>query len=158
MNEEKEGKVQETCFKIELELIDKLQFNVKFDLPKAPDIIMDEPPDFGGEGLGPNAARAITAGVANCLAASLTFCLRKTKADLKGMRAVAQGTIGREEGLLRLQRIEVKILPTLGNKEDLEKLERCKNLFEKYCIVTGSLRKGLPITIDVEPELEGKQL
>jgi uncharacterized OsmC-like protein len=155
MTEEKEGKVQETKFEIELELIDKLQFNVKFDLPNTPNIVMDEPPAFGGEGLGPNAARAIAAGVANCLSASLAFCLRKTKADLKGMRALAQGTIGREEGLLRLQRIHVKIIPELGTEGDLKKLEKCRGLFEKYCIVTESLRKGLPITIDVESEVEG---
>ena len=39
-----EEKVQQTKFEIELELIDKLQFNVKFDLPEASDLIMDEPP------------------------------------------------------------------------------------------------------------------
>ena len=96
-------KVQEVKFEIKLELIDNLQFNVKFDLPNAPDLIMDEPPMFGGEGIGPNAARLIAAGVANCLAASLTFCLRRAKADLKGMSAIVHGTIGREEGLLRLR-------------------------------------------------------
>ena len=89
-------KVQQTQFKIELELIDKLQFKVKFDLPDAPDFTMDEPPESGGSGLGPNAARVIAAGVSNCLTASLTFCLRKSRADLKGMKVITQGTIGRE--------------------------------------------------------------
>ena len=88
-----EEKVQQSTFEIELELIDKMQFNVKFDLPDASDFLMDEPPTFGGSGLGPNAARVIAAGVSNCLAASLTFCLRKARADLKGMKAVASGTI-----------------------------------------------------------------
>ena len=148
-----EEKVQKTTFKIELELIDKLQFNVKFDLPDVPDFLMDEPPIFGGSGLGPNAARAIAAGVSNCLSASLTFCLRKAKANLIGMKTIAQGTVGREEGLLRLQKIDVKIYPKLGSEEDLEKLERCKGLFEKYCIVTESIRKGLPVDIEIVHEI-----
>ena len=148
------GKVQQTEFKIEIELIDKLQFNVKFDLPDASDLLMDEPPVFGGSGLGPNASRAIAAGVSNCLSASLAFCLRKTKADLKGMKTVATGIVGREEGVLRLQKIDVKIYPKLGNKEDMAKLERCKGLFEKYCIVTESIRKGLPVNVEIATEFE----
>ena len=148
-----EEKVQQTKFVIELELIDKLQFNVKFDLPDASDLLMDEPPDFGGSGLGPNASRAIAAGVSNCLSASLVFCLRKARADVKGMKAIVEGTVGREEGLLRLQKIDVKLYPKLGTKDDLDKLERCKGLFEKYCIVTESIRKGLPVNIDVVPEI-----
>ena len=148
-----EEKVQQTKFEIELELIDKLQFNVKFDLPDASDFIMDEPPTFGGSGLGPNAARVIAAGVSNCLSASLTFCLRKARADLKGMKAIARGTVGREEGLLRLQKIDVKLYPKFSTEDDLDKLERCKGLFEKYCIVTESIRKGLPVNIDIVPEI-----
>jgi hypothetical protein len=69
------------------------------------------------------------------------------------MKTVATGTIGREEGVLRLQKIDVKIYPKLGNKEDLVKLERCKGLFEKYCIVTESIRKGLPVNIEVAAEI-----
>ena len=150
----KEEKVQQTEFKIELELIDKLQFNVKFDLPEASDLTMDEPPVFGGSGLGPNASRAIAAGVSNCLTASLTFCLRKSRADLRGMRAVTTGTIGREEGLLRLQKIDVKIIPKLGSESDLAQLQKCEKLFEKYCIVTESIRRGLPVSVQIEPEYD----
>ena len=149
-----DGKVQKSEFKVELELIDKLQFNVKFDLPEADELTMDEPPVFGGSGLGPNASRMIAAGVGNCLGASLTFCLRKAKADITGMKAVATGTIGREDGVLRLQKVDVKLHPKLGAENDLEKLERCKQLFEKYCIVTASLRRGLPVNVEVEPEFD----
>jgi len=115
---------------------------------------MDEPPTFGGSGMGPNAARVVAAGVSNCLTASLTFCLRKAKADLKGMKAMVQGTIGREDGLLRLQKIDVTLHPKLGTENDLDKLERCKALFEKYCIVTDSIRRGLPVNIDIVPEID----
>ena len=149
-----EEKVQQAKFEIEVELIDKLQFNVKFNLPNVPDLIMDEPPTFGGDGAGPNAAKAIAAGVSNCLSASLTFCLRKARADLKGMKAIAQGTIGREEGVLRLQKLDVKLYPKLGTEDDLGKLEKCKDLFEKYCIVTESIRNGLPVKIDVVPVID----
>jgi uncharacterized OsmC-like protein len=150
---EKKEKVQQSEFKIELELIDKLQFKVKFDLPDADDLVMDEPPVFGGSGLGPNAARVIAAGVSNCLSASLAFCLRKAKTDLLGMKVVTKGTIGREEGLLRLQKVDVTLHPKFGRDDDMDKLNRCKDLFEKYCIVTASIRRGLPVNVEVVPEI-----
>jgi uncharacterized OsmC-like protein len=114
---------------------------------------LDEPPDLGGSGLGPNASRIIAAGVGNCLSASLVFCLRKARTDLLGMKAVATGTVGREEGRLRLQKVDVKLHPKFGSEDDLDKLERCKELFENYCIVTASIRKGLSVNVEIVPEI-----
>jgi hypothetical protein len=70
------------------------------------------------------------------------------------MKVITQGTIGREEGLLRLQKLDVKLYPKLGSDEDLNKLEKCKGLFEKYCIVSASIRKGLPINVEVVPDVK----
>ena len=42
----------------------------------------------------------------------------------------------------------------LDTEDDLDKLKRCKDLFEKYCIVTESIRKGLSVNVDVVPEID----
>jgi len=47
-------------FTIHLEHLDDYQFNVKFDLPKADDVLLDEPPPLG-EREGPNASRMLCA-------------------------------------------------------------------------------------------------
>ena len=150
-------KVMEFQFKTKIEFIDELKFNVIFDLDGAKNLLMDEPPEFGGKGEGPNASRMIGAGVANCLSASLLFCLKKSKAEILEMNTDIVGTIKRNEnGKLRLKSIDVKIYPKFKNKEDLIKLERCKNIYEDYCIVTESLRNGIDIQTEIIPKLENE--
>ena len=81
-------------FTVNIEWVDHLAFNVRWDLPEAPDILMDEPPDLGGSGKGPNASRMVVAGVANCLGASLLFCLQKSRVEMDGFSVRATTKLG----------------------------------------------------------------
>ena len=155
--EVKKKKIEKMEFSLEMELIDKFQFNVKFDIPEIPDLLTDEPPVLGGEGKGPNPSRMVGTAVANCLASSLVHCLRRAKADVKGLKAEVRGNIARnDEGLLRLTNVNVVLLPKLGSVSDKAALERCERLFEKYCVVTEAIRNGLPINIEVKAEFENE--
>ena len=136
-------------FQFEMDWEGHLGFNVKWDFYEAPDLFMDEPPSMGGSGRGPNAARMIVAGVANCLSASLTFCLTKSRADVRGVTTRCHGTLSRNErGRLRLTHIRIE--PVIDLPEgDVKKLERCLGMFEDFCVVTESIRKGIPVDIQV---------
>ncbi|MFX1518739.1 MAG: OsmC family protein [Promethearchaeota archaeon] len=123
------------------------QFEVDFQLPDVDGLIVDEPPDIGGEGKGPNASRILGSAIGFCLSASLAFCLRKSRLEVKDLKTKVHGTITRnEEGYWRIQGIQVDIAPTI-EPEDIKKLERCKEIFERYCIVTSSVRKGIPVEV-----------
>jgi uncharacterized OsmC-like protein len=136
-------------FQFEMEWVDHLSFNVKWDFYDSPDLFMDEPPSMGGSGKGPNAARMIVAGVANCLSASLAFCLTKSRVDMRALRVRCHGVLERnEQGRLRLTGIRAEPLVTAPER-DMAKLERCLGLFEDFCIVTESIRKGVPVDIQV---------
>ena len=136
-------------FSFELEWESKLAFTVKWDLPDAPVLFTDEPPALGGSGRGPNPSRMVVAGVANCLASSLMFCLQKVRADVKDMRIRAHGTITRSpEGRLRLTHIRVEPLVTMPAEEQV-RLSRCVGMFEDFCIVTEAVRNGVPIDVQV---------
>jgi len=136
-------------FTIELEWHDHLSFDIKWDLPDAPGVFVDEPPALGGSGKGPNASRMVVAGVATCLAASLMFCLNKVRADVKDMRLRAHGTVERNaQGRLRLTRIRVEPLVTMPSDEQV-RLARCVGMFEDFCIVTEAVRKGVPVDVQV---------
>ena len=136
-------------FTLELKWESKLAFTVKWDLTDAPELLTDEPPSLGGSGKGPNPSRMIVAGVANCLASSLMFCLNKVRADVKDMRIRAHGTITRSpEGRLRLTHIRVEPLVTMPAEEQV-RLARCVGMFEDFCIVTEAVRNGLPIDVQV---------
>jgi uncharacterized OsmC-like protein len=147
---------EERRFMISVERIEDYQFRVGFDWDDVADLIMDEPAPLGAE-TGPNAARLVAAAAANCLSASLLFCLRKAKIEPGGMHAQAIGTIGRnDKGRMRLAKIEVKI-ELEGVEADHPRLGRCLGLFEDFCVVTASLRSGFPVEVSVV-DAEGRSL
>jgi len=143
-------------FTLHLEQVDDFEFKVRFDWPDIPDLLLDEPAPLGSQS-GPNAARLIAAGVANCLSASLLFCLQKSRNTPDGVSAEVTGSIDRnDQGRLRLVGIDVDLILS-GIPGDRSRLERCFSLFEDYCIVTQAVRDGIPIGVRVLDE-EGRLL
>jgi organic hydroperoxide reductase OsmC/OhrA len=138
----------EHTFTIELEQERDFEFRVRFDWDGVPELRLDEPPPLG-RGSGPNASRLIAAGVANCLAASLLFCVRKFKQDAGTVRASVTGRMARNErGRMRIGGFDVEI--HLGKAADAIKFsERCLQQFEDFCVVTESVRKGIPVGVRV---------
>jgi organic hydroperoxide reductase OsmC/OhrA len=135
-------------FTITLDQEDDYAFRVKFDLKKAPDVIMDEPPPLG-ERNGPNASRMLAAAAANCLSASLMFCLAKEDVPANNVHTKVTCTMVRnEKKRLRVGRLDVRI--TAGDELlASRKLDRCMTLFEDFCVVTASIREGIPVGVEV---------
>jgi organic hydroperoxide reductase OsmC/OhrA len=135
-------------FTIQLEQEEDYAFRVKFDLNKAPDIMMDEPPPLG-ERNGPNASRMLAAAAANCLSASLMFCLAKEDVPARNVQTEVTCTMVRnEKKRIRVGRMDVRIK---AGDELLKskKLDRCMTLFEDFCVVTASIREGIPVGVEV---------
>jgi organic hydroperoxide reductase OsmC/OhrA len=138
-----------STFTIHLQQEEGFDFRVKFDWPGNAELLLDEPEPLGHRH-GPNAARLIAAAVGNCLSASLVFCLRtKFKQDPGPLRASVTGRIVRNErGRLRIGGLDVKI-QLAQDAGALQHLERCLQQFEDFCIVTESVRGGIPVSVEV---------
>jgi uncharacterized OsmC-like protein len=119
---------------------------------------MDEPEPLG-DGVGPNAARVAAAAIGNCLSASLVFCLERARIDVADVRTRITGSVVRNErGRLRLGQVKVEIDPAVGDVPP-EKIKRCLDIFEDFCIVTASLRDGLDVEVTVKaPRGEREEL
>lgn len=129
--------------RVDLELASDYEFRVKFPGPW-PELATDEPAPLG-EGGGPNPAMMLAGAVGNCLAASLLFCLRKARATPGATRASSLLTLARNErGRWRVAKVDVEITVEVPDA-DAAKLERCKTLFQDFCIVTESVRAGIPV-------------
>ncbi|MBC7107745.1 MAG: OsmC family protein [Methanomassiliicoccales archaeon] len=140
--------MQETEFVLSVELIENYKFRVRFGSDKIADIIVDEPAPLGS-GTYPNAGKLLAAAVGSCLCASLAFCLRKARAELKSMAAEVRTTVKRnEKGRLRVTEINVKIAPEVNSES---KLRRCADIFEDFCIVSQSVRNGIPVRVNINP-------
>jgi uncharacterized OsmC-like protein len=139
----------ERTARADIELSDRLQFVTTFpDVPAAPALTIDEPPP-AGDGAGPNPAALLAAAVGGCLAASFTFCLRKARIDPDGVVARANARLVRNEtGRFRIGDITVDLTVRVSENDE-PKLARYSSLFEDFCIVTESVRRGIPVTVTV---------
>jgi uncharacterized OsmC-like protein len=118
------------------------------DVPGSPSMLFDEPEPLGHD-RAPNAAAVLSAAVGDCLAASLAFCLRKSRIALDGLTAqVTTRVVRNEQGRFRIGGIDVELTPAVA-EGDRAKLERCDALFEDFCIVTESVRRGIPVDVRV---------
>jgi organic hydroperoxide reductase OsmC/OhrA len=115
-----------------------------------PALTLDEPPPLG-EGHGPNASRVLGVAVAHCLASSLLFCLSRARVPVQDLSVNVEGTTARNDGgRLRISELRVTITPTVP-AADHERMQRCLELFEDFCTVSDSVRKGIPIHVQVTP-------
>jgi uncharacterized OsmC-like protein len=143
--------MDERQFALTLKQQERYQFAVSFDGLGGAQLTMDEPTPLG-EGRGPNAARVLGAAIAHCLSASLLFCLKKARVDIAGMEARVTGSIVRnEEGRLRIGGIRVELVPQVV-PEAKQRIGRCLEVFEDFCMVTQSLRQGIDIAVEVTVE------
>jgi uncharacterized OsmC-like protein len=139
---------EERTFKVDVIRERDFVFRADFGLDGVEPLAMDEPGPLGEES-GPNASKVLAAAVGNCLSASLLFCLQKSRVDVSGMRATVDGVMARnEEGRWRIREINVVISPDIS-EDDRKKLERCVELFEGFCIVSQSVRQGIPVNVEV---------
>lgn len=135
---------------IELRLRDGYEFAVDFRQPGAGGLVVDEPPPLGA-GAGPNPGRLLAAAVGGCLAASLRFCLDKARVGVGALVATVETSLIRNErGRLRIGGIRVRLEPEVA-AADRDRIRRCLEVFEDFCIVTQSVREGVPIEVAVEP-------
>ncbi len=111
-------------------------------------LLTDESPPLG-EGAGPNPAQLLLTSLANCLAASLTFSLRKFHNEPGPIEAEVEADIVRDErGRWRIPAARV-ILKLADNPADLRQFERILEQFEDFCIVTQSVRAGMAVSVSV---------
>lgn len=136
-------------FDITLRRLENFKFDAEFDGENMANLMFDEPSPLG-EDEGPNASRVLAAAVANCLSASLLFCLQKARVEVADMTTNVHGIVARnDEGRLRVSRIEVRITAAIP-PEDQDRVPRCLKIFEDFCVVSGAVRKGIDIDVEVD--------
>lgn len=135
-------------FWVTLEQQGEYQFRLSFDWQQAPAVTTDLAAPLGRQG-GPDPERLLAAAVGNCLSASLLFALRKFKQTPGPLRTVARGTVARNEhGRLRVAGLDVTI--RLAERADqLQHLARAASQFEEFCVVTQSIRQGVPVRVEI---------
>lgn len=141
----------ERPFTLDLTLRQGYEAAVRFGNGTVPGLTLDEPAPLG-TGKGPDPSSILGAAIAGCLSSSLSFCLRKSRVDLRGLTVHVAGFHGRnEKGRLRVTKLEVTIVPTVA-AQDRDRLGRCEELFEDFCVVTEAVRHGIAVDVRIDPQ------
>jgi uncharacterized OsmC-like protein len=132
-----------------LEQEEDFAFRIRFEGLDVPDVLSDEAEPLGHDG-GPNPARLLLAGIANCLSASLLFALRKHRNAPGRLRASITAVPTRNaQGRWRIPRVDATLQLPDANA-DYQHLERVLDTFEEYCLVTQSVREGIDVQVTVK--------
>ncbi|MFM1895439.1 MAG: hypothetical protein RLZZ385_513 [Pseudomonadota bacterium] len=137
--------MEQKTFQVDLKLLENYLFQIDFG--EFGNFMTDEPEPLGG-GEGPAPSALLAASVANCLSASLLFAIRKFKSDPGELSARCEGTLERIEGRWRIVKLAVGIQMEAA-AQDLTNLERVLAIFEDYCVVTQSVRHGIPVEVEI---------
>jgi uncharacterized OsmC-like protein len=136
-------------FSLAIDCVQDYEFLVKFADEPYGDLLMDELPPVGSN-KGPNPSRLLATAVGGCLSASLLFSARKLRLDVQRLHADVKVSHTRDEkGRLRIGKIDVEIVPTINNPDE-HKMQRCLGMFEDFCVVTQSVRKGIDVSVKVK--------
>lgn len=139
----------------DLEQVNGFRFKALFG-EGLPQWYIDEPEPIGTN-TGPTPEQLLASAAGYCLTASLNFALGKFREDAGVMKTRAKAITGRnEKGRKRITGIHVTI--TLGKPQaTFSQLERALAQFENFCVVAGSIRKGIPVRVTVT-DRDGKIL
>ena len=131
-----------------LELLEGYKFKVEFDVHDIPSLVVDEMKPIGKEE-GPNPTRLLSAAIGHCISSSLLYCLGKAKVKVKKLETMVQANVERnKEGYLRIAGLDVQVGLEVS-EEDKARVPRCLKIFENYCTVTQSVRKGIEVKVSI---------
>jgi len=75
----------------------------------------------------------------------------KPRIEVDALEADAEPTVLRnEEGYWRVRHVDVSMKMRLREPTDGEKVKRRLEIFEKYCVVAGPVRSGIPVNVSVD--------
>lgn len=110
--------------------------------------VSDEP-DPVGEASGPATPALLGSAIGHCLSASLLEALRHAHVDVLGFETEVVAIVKpNEDGLPRIDGVDVRLRPTVRNQSADTK--RCSGVFQRYCTVSSSLKKGIEVRVTVD--------
>lgn len=128
------------------------RFRVEMDRPQW-SLVVDEPPPLG-QGAGPNPARLVATALGHCLASSLRYCLERARVKAEVSARVEVEVRRNERGRWRITGAHAQLDLSGADPAQRAAVERCRQLFEDFCIVTASVRQGFPV--DVQVQVDGE--
>lgn len=113
------------------------------------DPYVSDEPDPVGAASGPSTPALLGSALGHCLSAALLEALRKSRINVHAVETEVDAVVHLgDEGLPRISRVDVKITPTVSAIDG--RTDRCRDIFERHCTVTSSVKKGIDVNVSVD--------
>lgn len=138
-------------FAVTIEHVDGYQFRSQAHesgINHGPEYLSDEPKPVG-DSSGPATPALLGSAIGHCLSAALLEALKKAKVPVS--ESVTESIVRvspNEDGNPRIDSVNVVIKPTL--LEQNPRTQRCADVFENYCTVTSSVKRGIDVQVNIE--------
>lgn len=107
-------------------------------------VYVDEPEELGGADSAPCPMDYLLTAVGGCLMSSLALGLQKKRVD-GALSIDVAGQVTRDgDGLLRVEKIDADIR-VATDPANWKKVEGAYEVFKKFCIVSASVARGIPL-------------
>jgi len=111
-------------------------------------IIVDANREFGGTDSGPRPKSLLLVSLAGCTAMDVIAILNKMKVEVKSFNIKVEGEV-EDQHPQSFKNMHV-IYEFSGENLPMEKLQKAVELSqEKYCGVSATLKKGIPVTYEI---------
>lgn len=111
-------------------------------------ITVDASPEVGGTDSGPRPKTLLLVSLAGCTAMDVIALLRKMKVELKSFNVKVEGEV-EEQHPQSFKNMHV-VYEFSGDDLPMDKLQKAVELSqEKYCGVSATLKKGIPVTYEI---------
>lgn len=112
-------------------------------------------PDPVGDASGPSTPALLGSAIGHCLSNALMETLRAAHLDVRGLETEAVAVVRpNDEGNPRIDHVDVTIRPRLG--EESGRSQRCADIFQNYCTVASSVKRGIDVRVNVEFSVESE--
>lgn len=130
--------------KVDLELLNEEDMKITYSSGSMGELTISKT-KIPKEQRGREARELLAASLAECACSTLLYLLKSARIDFKHFHATAEASTKEDEkGQLRVDGVNLKIhINTPENEETARRLERAKTLFNKGCLNSRSLEKGI---------------
>lgn len=137
--------------KVRLKLEEQMLFKCDLGQSMNQNLYIDERNKKVTNKIGTFSTKLLALSVLGCFAASFEFYLQKKEFSLSDLDGKAEVTLARnDKGFWRVKKIDIEILPKVDNPKMHKRTDQCKKLFEQYCIISESLRKGFEVNVNLK--------
>lgn len=140
--------ISENQNKIEVDLQWEAGLQIKSFIRNFNPILMDD--KNKGEDSAPTPVELFLASIGSCLAMSFIYCLYVGGFSLEpaDLQVRMQGDIERRKGRLRVVGIQANFI--IKAEKKLKKIEKCFEKFQPFCILSESVKSGIPLTCELK--------